>query len=209
VIRFSLSLFAGAALSALPAAAALQPPKPLTRAELPDRAAQLARTYGAICRNDDMGLAAMNSRAAAQGFTPQPDRTRTSRRAFGKNTVVTELLLLFPAGDPAKPALLSAMLTEERNESGQPIEWACELRLPASGFAVPPAEAKSVFKIVRTILARPDWQVETANTPMGPMTGSSRNDEGFEETYAGTMGSHLLGRRPMPAGGVVTIPRPQ
>jgi hypothetical protein len=186
-----------------------QPPQPLARAYLPARAAQLARAYTAICRADDMALAAMRSRAATQGFTALPNGTRNSRRAFSNGSVVTDLLLLFPAGDATRPHLLSAMITEERDGGGQPTGWACEVRLPASGFAVPPGEAKAVFRIVRTILARPDWQVETKKTQMGPMTGSSRNDAGFEETYAGGIGAHLLSRRPLPSRSVVTIPVPR
>ncbi len=200
-------LICAALLASAKPAMAVPPPAPLSRAEVPARAAQLARAYVAICRADDMALAAMNRRAAAQGFTLQPERTRTSRRGFSNGTVVTELLLKFPDGDTTQPFQLSAMLTEERDATGKPGEWACELRLPASGFAVPPAEAKSVFKIVRTILERPDWQVETAKTPMGAMTGSSRVEAGIEETYAGTLGSHLLGRRPRPPSQSITIPR--
>lgn len=200
-----------AALAALLplAVAAQQPPQPLARAELPARAEQLARAYTAICRADDMTLASMRSRAATQGFAALPGGTRNSRRGFSNGTVVTDLLLMFPAGDTARPHLLSAMITEERDGNGQPTGWACELRLPASRFVVPPGEAKSVFRIVRTMLAQPDWQVETKTTQMGPMTGSSRIDGDIEETYAGGTGSHLLSRRPMPPRSVVTIPAPR
>lgn len=205
MLLLRVSLLALAALVGTAAGAA--PPLPLGKAETPARAAQFAQAYAAICRDADMTMAAMVSRAQAQGFVVQPEKSRTMRRAFSDNQVFTDVFALFTAGDAAKPILLFATLSETRDPAGKPVDFSCELRLPASAIAPPKAEVQAVFKAVNAVLPGQSWQLQPADTPMGRMFAAEQRGDKFSEGYVASVGTHMLARQPTPPVAFVTVPR--
>lgn len=186
--------------------AAAPPPEPLNEGEALGRATQMAEAFAGICRGSHTELTSMRAAAEAQGFTLQPERSRTNNQAFG-GTVAVEHWALFSDGDDTLAPRLFARLEEWRRADGSLEVWECELVMPA-GTAVPAqAEVNAVFRSINNVLPGQVWELNVDEGPMGRLFIAEQTVSGFDEAYFTFPGSHRLVRRPNRPPVMVTAPR--
>jgi hypothetical protein len=180
-------------LPTVAASAATPPDTPA--ASLASRAAQLAETFVALCRSDDMGLAAFQVRARSLGFAAQPASHEVADRAFGGTVHIAQLALLTRDTEAQAP-VLTARMEEDRDHNGTPGHWRCEVWMPASAEAPPRREVDAVLEAITPILGPRQWTLRSEAALQGDFHIAEQRVEGFLEAYLAADGQHRLGRMP-------------
>jgi hypothetical protein len=176
---------------------------PASADDLSARAKNLARAFMAICTGPDMGLAAMQARAASLEFVLRPDLAIASSNWSGGRRRLETLERSGPAG---QPPLLTALLEESRRADGSLADWRCEVRMPASAAAPPRREVEAVLKTVLPIIGPRAWTLSASEGPAGRSFVAEQRQNGLIDAYLADAGHHTLGRMPM--GAPITIPPP-
>lgn len=195
--------FLSIVILALASAATAAPrPEPLRKEEVPARARQMAEVFATVCRNDDIGLAAMTRRAQASGFIHEPKRDRFET----DGTVIFSELVLPTGGDISKPTLLFVKLVDEHRADGSSIAWQCVVTLPAGSGEPDRSEVDAVFKAVNAVMPGQVWTLNEGEGPLGRFFIAEQTLNGIGETFATNAGTHRLTRESRTPAGAIEVP---